>query len=181
MKQHDVIIIGGGLVGMTTALALAASDIRSAVVDSADLKTTLTAEFDGRASAIASASWRMLEALGLGSSLAGLGCPINEIRVTDGLSPLHLHFGEVNAGEPLGWMFENRHLRAALLAAARASPHIEILAPAIVERAERGVAGVTVKLANGAVLAAPLLFAADGRRSKLRDEAGINIATWKYD
>ena len=46
---HDTIIIGGGLVGMTTALALAASGIRSAVIDSADLDATLAAGFDGRA------------------------------------------------------------------------------------------------------------------------------------
>src|SRR3546814_16295313 len=93
MENHFDTSIGGvGLVGMTTALALAATGVRSAVIDSADLDKTLHASFDGRASAIASASWRMLEAIGLGPRLEGLGCPINDIRVTDGLSPLPLHF-----------------------------------------------------------------------------------------
>ena len=180
-RTHDVIIIGGGLVGMTTALALAASGIRSAVIDSADLAITVSAAFDGRASAIASASWRMLEALGLGEPLAALGCPINAIRVTDGLSPLHLHFdGGDSGGEPLGRMFENRHLRGALIEAARVSPDIDVFAPAAVVESVRGDAAVTVVLADGTLLCAPLMIAADGRRSRVREAAGINIATWRY-
>ena len=55
----DVIIVGGGLVGMTLALALARHEVASVVIDAADLDATLTAAFDGRASAIASASARM--------------------------------------------------------------------------------------------------------------------------
>ncbi|MEO0499841.1 MAG: FAD-dependent monooxygenase, partial [Pseudomonadota bacterium] len=54
----DAIIIGGGLVGMTTALALAAFGVRTSVIDAADLDATAEAAFDGRATAIASASWR---------------------------------------------------------------------------------------------------------------------------
>lgn len=179
---HDTIIIGGGLVGMTTALALAASGIRSAVIDSADLDATLAAGFDGRASAIASATWRMLAALGLDTELAPKGCPIREIRVTDGLSPLHLHFDGAGdaSGEPLGYMFENRHLRMALVAAGAASPHIDIHAPDAAAAIERTEAGVTVRLASGGTLTAPLIIAADGRRSKIREDAGIRIAAWSY-
>ncbi|MBB4633605.1 UbiH/UbiF/VisC/COQ6 family ubiquinone biosynthesis hydroxylase [Sphingosinicella soli] len=183
MRQtHDTIIIGGGLVGMTTALALAASGIRCAVIDSADLETTLAASFDGRASAIASATWRMLTALGLDTELAPKGCPIREIRVTDGLSPLHLHFDDAGAetDEPLGYMFENRHLRAALIAAGAASPLVDVHAPDAAATITRGDAGVTVHLARGGTLSAPLLVAADGRRSKIREEAGIRIAAWRY-
>lgn len=177
---HDTIIIGGGLVGMTAALALATAGIRSAVIDSADLEATLAAGFDGRASAIASASWRMLAALGLGDRLAPQGCPIEEIRVTDGLSPLHLHFDGADAGEPLGYMFENRHLRIALIAAGQASPLIDIHAPDAAAHIDRAEGGVTVRLASGAVLSAPLLIAADGRRSKIREDAGIRVAGWSY-
>lgn len=179
---HDTIIIGGGLVGMTTALALAASGIRSAVVDSADLDATLAAGFDGRASAIASATWRMLAALGLDAELEPKGCPIREIRVTDGLSPLHLHFDGTGdaSGEPLGSMFENRHLRMALVAAGAASPHIDVYAPDAAATIERAEAGVTLRLASGGTLSAQLIIAADGRRSKIREDAGIRIAAWSY-
>lgn len=181
MQHSDVIIIGGGLVGMTLALALDAHGLESAVIDSADLSATLAPGFDGRASAIASASARMFEAIGLGDALAGHGCPINEIRVTDGLSPLHLHFDAAGEGTgPLGYMFENRLLRRALLEAGQKAANIRLHAPAKAIAIHREANGVTVDLDNGIRLAAPLLVAADGRRSRVRDEAGIRIAQWRY-
>ncbi len=177
----DVIIIGGGLVGMTLALALDAHGVSSAVVDAADLDATLTQAFDGRASAIASASARMFRAIGLGGVLDEHGGAIGGIRVTDGLSPLHLHFDarEGDSG-PLGYMLENRLLRAALLTAGRAAAHVALHAPARTASIERTMDGVTVTLAGGEVLTAPLLVAADGRRSALREAAGIRSSRWTY-
>ncbi len=179
--SHDVIIIGGGLVGMTLALALDAHGVSSAVVDAADLDATLSQAFDGRASAIASASARMFRAIGLGGVLDEHGGAIGGIRVTDGLSPLHLHFdaSEADAG-PLGYMVENRLLRAALLTAGRAAPNIALHAPARAANIVRDDDGVTVTLGDGKVLTAPLLIAADGRRSVLREQAGIRSSRWTY-
>lgn len=183
-RQADVILIGGGLVGMTTALALAAFGVRSAVVDSADLDATLDAGFDGRATAIASASWRMFEALGLAARLADVECPIDEIRVSEGLRPGGLHFAPAAEpgmeNEPLGHMIENRHIRRALLEQARESAEIEILAPARTKRITRAEHGVTVELEDGGTLRAPLLAGCDGRRSRIREEAGIRAARWQY-
>ena len=180
MSNTDVIIIGGGLVGTTLALALGAHGVTSAVVDAADLDSTLTAAFDGRASAIASASAVMLTAIGLPNILDGTS-PIMEIRVTDGLSPQHLHFDSRDGSTgPLGYMIENRILRARLLEAVRAAAGIALHAPAEVASIDRAEAAVTVTLADGTVLTAPLLIAADGRRSKTRDAAGIRIARWSY-
>ena len=79
----DVLILGGGLVGATLALALARHGLGCVVVDPADLAVTLAPAFDGRASAIASASGRMLDAIGVGERLAGLGQPIAAIRVSE--------------------------------------------------------------------------------------------------
>ncbi|TRW16962.1 UbiH/UbiF/VisC/COQ6 family ubiquinone biosynthesis hydroxylase [Glacieibacterium frigidum] len=178
--QHDVIIIGGGLVGMTLALALDAHGVTSAVVDAADLGATTTSEFDGRVSAIASASARMFRAIGLGGVLDKHGGAIDGIRVTDGLSPLNLHFdaAEGDAG-PLGWMVENRLLRTALLEAQAKAAGLTLHAPAraVVERTK---AGVTATLGDGTVLGAPLVVAADGRRSALREAAGIRASRWTY-
>lgn len=178
--QHDVIIIGGGLVGMTLALALDAHGVTSAVVDAAELSATATSEFDGRVSAIASASARMFRAIGLGGVLDEHGGAIGGIRVTDGLSPLDLHFdaAEGDAG-PLGWMVENRLLRTALLEAQAKAVGVTLHAPA---RAvvERTAAGATATLGDGTVLSAPLVIAADGRRSALREAAGIRTSRWTY-
>jgi 2-octaprenyl-6-methoxyphenol hydroxylase len=181
MTQHsDVIIIGGGLVGMALALALDAHGMTSAVIDTADLDTTFAPGFDGRASAISSASVKMLSAIGIGDAIASEGCPIREIRVTDGLSPLHLHFDGHAEETPLGVMFENRVLRASLIEAGRRAANVAIHAPARAVRIERGEGGVAVTLHDGTELRAPLVVAAEGRRSPLRDAAGIRIGKWQY-
>ncbi len=179
----DVIIIGGGLIGMTLALALDAHGVTSAVVDAADLDATLTAAFDGRASAIASASAGMFRTIGLGAMLDTQSCAIHRIRVSDGIQAKPLLFDALEsdgAGGALGYMIENRHLRAHLLAAGRTAAGIAIHAPATVARIDRGADGVTVTLTDGTILTAPLLAAADGRRSKIRDGAGIAVARWTY-
>jgi len=179
----DVIIIGGGLVGMTLALALDAHGVTSAVVDAADLDATLTAAFDGRATAIASASAAMFHAIGLGRVLDDQSCAIHRIRVSDGITTRPLIFDALEtdgAGGALGYMVENRHLRAALLTAGRAAAGIALHAPVTTASIVRAADGVTVTLADGTVLTAPLLIAADGRRSKVRDAAGIAVARWTY-
>lgn len=180
--RADVIILGGGLVGLTLAAALASGGLSTIVVDPADPAAQAGKAHDGRATAIASASWRMLEAIGIGARLGGAagGCAIETIRVTDGLRPGGLTFA-AEAGEPLGRMFENSAIRAALREAAEASESILSLAPATPARVERGEAGVTVTLADKRVLCAPLLVAADGRRSPAREAARIKVARWQYD
>ena len=181
MESSDVIILGGGLVGLTLAIALDAHGLSATVVDPADPAATLSAGFDGRASAVASASWRMLEAIGVGEWLAGKGCPIAAIRVQDGLAPGGLMFDPPVEDGPLGWMFENRHLRSALREAALAAPNVRLLMPARAAEVVRDAQGVTVTLADGHVLKAGLLVGAEGRNSPTREAAGIRVARWSYD
>ncbi|WP_353216309.1 UbiH/UbiF/VisC/COQ6 family ubiquinone biosynthesis hydroxylase [Sandarakinorhabdus sp.] len=176
----DVIIIGGGLVGSTLALALAKHDVSSIVVDSQDLDATATAAFDGRASAIASASGRMLRALGLGDLIDTYGCPIRAIRVTDAAHPQFLHFDAGEGNDPLGTMVENRHLRSGLLQAVRGCPQVTLLAPVTVAGLERDDHAATLTLADGRVYRAPLAVACDGRPSPTRTAAGIPMAQWQY-
>ena len=189
----DCILVGGGLVGQTLAVALAAHQLSVAVIERADPDAHLAPGFDGRASAIASASARMLRALGFGAVLDEEGCAIRAIRVTDGhyspgrdswrVHPQFLHFdsAEVDPAEPLGIMLENRALRNALLARVRSEPLVTLIAPATIAKVERGADRATVSLADGRVLAAPVVLACDGRRSSLRAEAGIRLAEWQYD
>src|SRR3546814_8358816 len=115
--QHDVIILGGGLTGMTLALALDAHGVSCAVIAPIDPGKAVAPGFDGRVSAISSSSYRLLSAIGLDQHLEGKGCPIRTIWVSDGLSPGTLAFASGAADDPLGLMFENRELRLALAAA----------------------------------------------------------------
>ena len=180
MDRADVIIFGGGLVGLALASALDSSGVSTIMVDPADPAPRSEASFDGRTSAVSSSSMRMLETIGLADHLAEPGCPIWRIAVADGLKPGGLHF-DPDDNEPLGFMHENRHLRAALQARAEAGKNIWLMWKSRVTDVDRGDHGVVVSLEDGRKLSAPLLVAADGRNSRTREAAGINVARWRYD
>ena len=108
----DVLIVGGGLVGGPLACALAQSGISVLVVDAEDPATATLPGFDGRASAVALGPQRVLEGAGLWPAIAPFAAPIKDIRVTDGASPLFLHYDHKALGsEPFGWIVENRAIR----------------------------------------------------------------------
>jgi 2-octaprenyl-6-methoxyphenol hydroxylase len=180
MDRADVIIFGGGLVGLALASALDSSGLSTIVVDPADPAPRSHSAFDGRTSAVSSSSMRMLETIGVAKHLTEPGCPIWRIAVADGLKPGGLHF-DPDDHEPLGFMHENRNLRAALQARAEAGKHVWLMWKSRVERADRTDHGVLVLLEDGRKLGAPLLVAADGRNSPSRESAGIAVARWKYD
>lgn len=189
----DVLIAGGGLVGQTLALALDQAGLSVLVIDASKPSDTLAPSFDGRAFAIAFASYRMWRALGLGDDLDQVAQPIEQIMVTDGrlgaharkggASLLHLHFDRAELhdhDEPLGLMLEARHVRMALDKAVKARPSIKMIQPMSVGAIERDPAGVTATLADGKKYRAPLLVGADGRRSFVRPAMGIRTIGWDY-
>jgi 2-octaprenyl-6-methoxyphenol hydroxylase len=195
----DVILSGGGLVGQTLALALDQAGLSVIVVDAAKPADTLAASFDGRAFAIAFASYRMWRALGVADALDAVAQPIQQIMVTDGElarpdtmggrrggpSRFLLHFDgderdAANAQEPLGLMLEARHVRLALDSAVKARPSIRMIQPMSVTALARDAAGVTATLTDGRRLRAPLLVGADGRRSFVRQALGIRPIGWDY-
>lgn len=180
MQRFDVIIMGGGLVGLTLGIGLARHGIACAVVDPADPETTLAPQFDGRVSAIASASWQLFSALGIAERLEGKGCPIERIWVSDGLQPGALDFVAPQEGGPMGIMFENRLTRLALRETALACEGLTLFQPDRAIATERDLTRVSVTLASGARLSAALLIGAEGRGSPLREAAGIQVARWDY-
>jgi 2-octaprenyl-6-methoxyphenol hydroxylase len=178
--KRDLVILGGGLVGMTLALAAARSGITSHVVDRAD-PAQLTADgADGRASAISTASWNLFGNIGLAASLEPLGCPIDAIAVSDGLRPGRIDFRPKADEGSLGRMFSNRDLRLALYSAASNEPAIAWHSGVEVLERRRGEHGVSVILEGGRELTGALMVAAEGRTSPARDEAGITSARWDY-
>src|SRR3989337_2414867 len=92
MERADVIILGAGLVGLTLAVALDRHGLSSILIDPADPEKQLAPAHDGRATAVSSPSFRMLQAIGVAERLEGEGCPIEAIRVADGLEPGGLLF-----------------------------------------------------------------------------------------
>ncbi len=189
----DVIIAGAGIAGATLALSLARAGLTPVLIDPVVFDDQLAPTFDGRASAIAYAAYRQWRALGLADSLDPHAQRIEQILVTDGTTPgaasrgsnpffLRFDSAEISDrsdGEPLGYLLENRHIRAALAKAVKARG-IEVLAPARVAKAAFAGRAAQVTLADGRVLTAPLAVGAEGRGSVIRTEAGIGAIGWDY-
>ncbi len=192
--QVDVAIVGAGMTGATLALALAQGGIRTAVVDAQPLATTTPQTFDGRASAIAFTNLRQWGALGVAQVLEPLAQRIERIVAADGAGPgasarrrlpSMLSFdaeGLADGGpedEPLGWMVENRHIRAALNTALVQSG-IEVFAPAELEALQTRAGRAEITLKDSRRLAGTVVVGADGRGSPVRRAAGIGVSGWDY-
>ena len=179
--KADVLIIGGGMVGATLAVALAEIPMDVIVVDRQDPADALDAGFDGRASAIALASRRLFDGLGLWAGMEGDAAPIRHIRVSEGSSPLFLHYDQRDAGDgPFGYMVENRMIRGALARRLAGLERVRVLAPAGIDSVRRDLGGVRARLADGRTIAASLVVGSDGRNSQTRDDAGIAVTRWSY-
>ncbi|MGR3514395.1 MAG: FAD-dependent monooxygenase [Paracoccaceae bacterium] len=181
----DIVIAGGGLNGLSMALAARAGGFSVTLIDPAPQKVRANAKFDGRSYALAIASKRVLTALGVWDHIADPS-PILGIKVTDGRageapSPLMLAFDHAEIEEgPMGFMVEDRKLRPALLKAASDGGVVQIDGDSVAgETAE--ATSTLVKLASGKTLRARLLIGCDGKRSAIAERAGIRRIGWGYD
>jgi len=182
--RADVVIAGGGFAGLALALALrqGLGDAFRVVV--ADPAFAANAKPDLRASAIAAAARRMFETLGVWDAVADEAQPILDMVVTDSrlkdtVRPVFLTFaGEVEPGQPFAHMIENAPLNAALAAKARAQG-IGLRATAVT-RFEHEGARIAVSFSDGNAISAALLVAADGARSRVREQAAIATHGWNY-
>jgi 2-octaprenyl-6-methoxyphenol hydroxylase len=182
----DVAIGGGGTVGLALACALAdalGAGVRIALVDRGALSAA--GGRDIRASALSAASKRLLATLDVWSAIADAAQPVTAIditdsRLSDAIRPILLSYDNTLAAEePASYIVENERLRQALVAAAAARPAIALMGCSPIDGFAADPHGVSIRLAN-ATLRAPLLVGADGRASRLRDDAGIKLLRWSY-
>ncbi|MCI0430642.1 MAG: UbiH/UbiF/VisC/COQ6 family ubiquinone biosynthesis hydroxylase [Rhodospirillales bacterium] len=181
----EVLIVGGGMVGLSLGLALARAGLAVAVIDREAPAAREEEAFDGRSSAIAHASRRILDGIGVWAEIREEAEAILDIRVSDGrvgrpAAPLFLHFDHRDVATPFGHIVENHVIRRVLGSAVAACPNLFHLAPADLAEAEREPHGVSARLGDGRRIAARLLVAADGRDSRLRREARIPALRWSY-
>ncbi len=177
---RDLLILGGGLVGMTLALAAARMGISSHVVDRADPAELTKEGFDDRATAISTASWHLFRNIGIAEHLEQFACPIASIAVTDQNKPGRIDFQPEPHEGSLGRMFPNRRLRLALFEAAAKEELINWHAKSEITHRHRDPYGVSCTLHDGTELKASLMIAAEGRGSPTREEAGLVVAKWDY-
>jgi 2-octaprenyl-6-methoxyphenol hydroxylase len=179
-----IVIAGGGIAGLSLALALKQALGAAFSVVLADPALATPVRNDNRAYAVAAAAQAMLQALGIWEAVAATAQPMTEMIVSDSrngdaVRPVFLTFdGEVEPGQPFAHMVENRALLTALLEAATAAG-VEVRREGV-RRFESDDAGIELTLSGGEKLHATLLVAADGARSKLRELAGIGWVGWGY-
>ncbi len=184
-KDADIVIVGGGLNGPALGVALARSGLRVVVVDARPAGARAEAGFDGRAYALAVASKRLLEVIGVWPRLEGRVQPILQIKASDGVAgqgpaPFFLTFDHAEMEEgPMGFMVEDRYLYAAFLAAMQDAGVTLISGETVVCQAVSG-SGVEVALASGRVLRGSVLVGCDGRASGVAARAGIGRTGWGY-
>ena len=170
MRQDaDIIVVGGGLTGMAAAIGVARAGFDT-------IHLAPPAPPDRRTSALMLPSVDFLREAGLVSDPAALGHPLTRIRIIDATARLirapETLFDAGEASLPaFGWNFANARLLAAFQAVA---PQQGLASrPEIVTAYRRDGALGVVTLPDGRELAAPLVVGADGKKSLIRDAAGI--------
>jgi 2-octaprenyl-6-methoxyphenol hydroxylase len=189
--RFDLAVVGAGLNGSLLALAAGQAGLDTALIDRVRLESFTDAGFDGRTTAIAYTSKRLFDVLGVWPDIAAEAEPILDIRISDAghdgrPSRLFLHFDhrEATDGEgeaaPMGWIVENRFLRAALLRRLAACSTVEVIAPDEVIETHRDAHRAELVLKSGRTVPARLVASAEGRFGGMREEAGIGARNWSY-
>ena len=177
-NAYDVIIVGGGLSGMSMAALLAAAGIKTACLDQADPKVQM---LDLRTTAISYGSSLILEKAGIWSDMLKKACPIEDIEILDGDSPVLLDFSSKEVeGKAFGWIVENADLRKILikkLKSLKAAAHITSAKVADFNISEDDATAI---LEDGTELTAKLIIGADGRQSSVRDFMDVETRQWSY-
>jgi 2-octaprenyl-6-methoxyphenol hydroxylase len=183
--RHDIVIVGGGMVGASLALALAPTGLRILVIEAFEPGSGDQPSFDERTSALGNGSRQVFEALGLWPRLLPEAAPIRRIHVSDAG---HFGFARLEAEEfgqaALGYVVPNRVIGRELWAALRASSAVNVCMPARVTQVTLDAAGATVAFEHeGATrcVGAALVVAADGAQSLVRAAAGIGATRDEYD
>ncbi|MDR5902972.1 UbiH/UbiF/VisC/COQ6 family ubiquinone biosynthesis hydroxylase [Halomonas icarae] len=180
--RHEVVIVGGGMVGAALAVLLGEAGVEVALVDARpallDAETVGRGQPARRVSALTPVSQRLLEGVGAWAWMASRRIsPYRYMQVWDAEGSGEVNFSADQAGMPvLGHIVENDVTLAALERRLEALPSVRLCLGARVEGLEGGGEGRWIVLADGRRLSAPLVVAADGVRSPLRDMAGIALS-----
>ena len=197
-QNVDVLCVGGGLIGLTMANALAQAGVSVAVIDKMPLDKQLSPIYDGRASAIAMGSVNLFKNLGIWDAIMPYANPITSIQVQEkhpvrGLSPLGLTFDkdelsqDDNTHMTLGYVVENNRLRGILADQAlhhQSSGVLHYIAPARVHSIDMDTHGAIVSVMDDAktitTIRCPLVLGCDGKFSQTRAMMDIQTTTLDY-
>ncbi len=182
--DYDLLIVGGGMVGASLAVALDATGLRIAIIEAVPFGQPGQPSYDERSIALAYGSRRILAAMGLWEALAGSVAAIRRIHVSD-----QGHWGAMRMDcrerrtDALGYVVANRDLGRVLFERLQSSSTIELIAPATMQQMSGTGAGMVVDVETAAGprrLRTRLLVGADGGQSRVRELAGIAAERHDY-
>ncbi len=181
-SEYDVLVVGGGMVGATLGCALGGSDLRVAVLEDAPPHAFSPEQpHDLRVSAVSVASANILKTVGAWDGVAARRlCPYRRMRVWEDGGDVEFRSEDIH--EPvLGHIVENRIIQLAALERLTDFSNVTLLSPVKTRAIHYGTSGSAVELEDGRQLKAPLLVAADGGFSRVRQAAGMGVSGWDYE
>ncbi len=182
-EHTDVVVVGGGMVGALTALAMARCDLQVTVVEKSAASAFDVNDHDLRVSAISHATLQMLKAVGAWQDMQSVRvCPYKRMLVWDDASSAETWFDSTNIGhQQLGFIVENSLIQTALWQQLALLSNVALRCPASVVDLSLDQDMASLTLDNGDVLSAELIVAADGSNSTVRALAGIAVDGERYD
>ena len=180
-QQFDVVIVGGGMVGAAVACCLGDSGLKVAVIE-AQVPQAFANEqpHDLRVSALSIASRNILDMVGAWQGVvARRYCPYKRMRVWENAGDTTFNSDDINAQE-LGFIVENRVTQLALLERIPSFDNITLMLPQTINKINYDGQQSEITLADGQVLQAKLLVAADGGQSRVRQSVGLGVTSWDY-
>jgi 2-octaprenyl-6-methoxyphenol hydroxylase len=180
-SSFDLIIAGGGLAGGSLACAARQAGQRIAVLESFELDDRRQPSFDERTIALTYASSLVFQGIGIWASIEAQACPIESIHISNRGRFGSARLDHDDAGTPaLGYVVPTRVLGGALMQMMKQGEGITLLCPATAQSVEWNDDGVSVRTDDGQQLTAPLLVLADGGRSSLGAQVGLELSTRRY-
>lgn len=184
-NAYDVLIVGGGMVGASLAVALRSLPLKVGLIEAVEFGSSAQPSYDDRTVALSYGSKRIFETLGVWNRVEANGAtPIHHIHISDRGRFGFTRLNRADAGvEALGWVVENRALGRALKDALADCPGLTFFCPAVMDSVEYGPDSAQVCIRRGEqaeTLTARLVVAADGGQSLVREQAGIETRRRDY-
>ena len=179
--DYDLVIVGGGIVGLTLTAALKDSGLNILLIEA---RVASAAVAKGQAYAVHMLSAQIFQGIGLWDKILPNVAKYNQVRLSDADYPDVVNFQTTDLGTPeLGFVAEHYALLEPLQEFVQSCPNVTILCPAEVlsTQNERDIVTINIKIGDeNRIIRSKLLVAADGSKSPIRQAAGIKTKGWKY-
>ena len=180
--KFNIAIVGSGLTGSITSLALAKAGYKVALIDPKSLEEFKDNNYDTRTTALSKKSKLFFEYLELWQHMKPFTCAIKNIMVNDGNPEKNIYFNKTQRKKikPLGFMIRNKDLFTVLIDVIKENRNIRKFDNKV-NIFSRDLENVMLKLDDDRIITSQLLIAADGKNSFIREKSGIKVSKKSYN